>query len=60
MTKPVLTALIERVTQRDSPLAAELHAQIKVATEGREFGLVFNRHVPETVELPGRKLRVLG
>jgi adenine-specific DNA-methyltransferase len=58
VTKPLLTALVDRVAELDPALASEIRAQVKLVTEGREFGLVFNQHVPETVELPGRQVRV--
>jgi adenine-specific DNA-methyltransferase len=52
-----LTELISRVERKDPELAAELAAQIKTLTDRREFGLNFERHIPESVELPGRKIR---
>jgi adenine-specific DNA-methyltransferase len=52
-----LTELINRVQQRDPDLARELAAQVKSLMDLREFGLNFERHVPETVELPGRRVR---
>jgi adenine-specific DNA-methyltransferase len=52
-----LTELISRVERKNPELAAELAAQVKMLTDRREFGLNFERHIPESVELPGRKVR---
>src|SRR4051812_23370359 len=52
-----LTELIARVERVDADLAAELASEVKVLGDRREFGLNFERHVPETVELPRRKVR---
>lgn len=38
-------------------LAEELRREFDVLAERRSFGLNFERHVPEAVELPGRKVR---
>lgn len=51
-----LTDLIAQ-TKRESPrLGAELEREIHSRTQ-RTFGLVFERHQPEKVELPGRPVR---
>ena len=52
-----LTELISRVERKDPELAGELAAQVKTLTNRREFGLNFERHIPESVELPGRKVQ---
>ena len=52
-----LTELIARVELNDPDLAKEISAQLKVLSDRREFGLNFERHVPETVELPRRRIR---
>lgn len=52
-----LTELISRVERNDPELAKELTTQFKVLNERREFGLNFERHIPESVELPGRRIR---
>lgn len=52
-----LTELLRRVEQRDPALAKELASEVKVLSGRRAFGLNFERHVPETVELPGRRVR---
>ena len=43
---------------KDPQLAADLEGEIRQLTQGRRFGLVFERHQPEGVELPGRPIRV--
>lgn len=52
-----LTDLLHKARQSDPALAADLEREIKHLTERRAFGLNFERHTPETVELPGRKVR---
>jgi len=52
-----LTDLIDRVQQKDPALAKELTVQVRALLDRREFGLNFERHAPETVQLPGRRLR---
>ena len=52
-----LSDLIARVKARDSTLGAELEREFKVLASRRAFGLNFERHRPESVELPGRALR---
>jgi adenine-specific DNA-methyltransferase len=53
-----LNALIKRVEGTDSALAGELRKQIEAITKRREFGLVFERHLPESVALANRLIRV--
>lgn len=55
----LIDSLLSRVRDSDPSLADDLRRAIKSVTADREFGLVFNRHLPETVELPGRAVRVL-
>src|SRR5580658_9516414 len=38
-------------------LADDLRREFDALTDRRAFGLNFERHVPEAVELPGRKVR---
>ena len=52
-----LTDLLAQVDRLDAGLAADLSAEVKVLTGRRAFGLNFERHQPETVELPGRPVR---
>lgn len=53
----LIDSLLDRVRSQDASLADDLRRAIKSVTAEREFGLVFNRHLPETVELPGRAVR---
>lgn len=43
--------------QSDQALAKELASEVKALSGRRAFGLNFERHVPETVELPVRRVR---
>lgn len=52
-----LTELLREVERKDARLAADLAREYKVLSERRAFGLNFERHVPETVDLPGRPIR---
>ena len=49
--------LIRQVAAQSPDLAAELEREVSVLSERRAFGLNFERHTPEEVELPGRPLR---
>lgn len=53
-----LSTLLDRVDRLDAVLARDLAAEVRKATAGAEYGLVFERHVPESVELPGTRVRV--
>ena len=52
-----LTDLLREVERTDPALAADLTAEYAALSGRREFGLNFERHAPETVELPGRAAR---
>lgn len=52
-----LSNLLRLVGQKDAQLAADLANEVKALSERREFGLNFERHTPEDVELPGRLVR---
>lgn len=52
-----LTDLIARTKAKDSDLGNELEREFKALTGRRAFGLNFERHRPESVELPGRPIR---
>ncbi|MEV1295810.1 DNA methyltransferase [Pseudonocardia sp. NPDC049635] len=52
-----LSNLLRAVEATDPQLAADLAKEIKALSERRAFGLNFERHTPETVELPGRSVR---
>src|SRR6056297_3660487 len=52
-----LSDLLRQVEGNDSQLAADLRREFDQLRKRRAFGLNFERHVPETVELPGRTVR---
>jgi adenine-specific DNA-methyltransferase len=52
-----LTDLIAQAKMKDSALGQELEREFKVLSSRRSFGLNFERHRPENVELPGRPVR---
>ncbi|MCI5050488.1 MAG: hypothetical protein MRY32_09220 [Rickettsiales bacterium] len=52
-----LTDLIARAKAKDAELGIELEKEFKVLSSRRSFGLNFERHRPESVELPGRPVR---
>jgi len=52
-----LTDLIARAKAKDPALGNELDREFKALASRRAFGLNFERHRPESVELPGRPIR---
>lgn len=52
-----LTDLIAEVKAKDSQLGADLDREFKVLSSRLPFGLNFERHRPEAVELPQRPVR---
>ncbi|MGJ7458169.1 site-specific DNA-methyltransferase [Halomonas sp. RA08-2] len=52
-----LTDLIAQAKARDAELGKELEREFKTLANRRSFGLNFERHRPESVELPGRPVR---
>ncbi|XCB30441.1 hypothetical protein RQN30_03290 [Arcanobacterium hippocoleae] len=50
-----LTDLMRQLHATDPQLGADLESEIRALTKRRSFGLVFERHQPEAVELPGIK-----
>jgi adenine-specific DNA-methyltransferase len=52
-----LTDLIAQAKARDPALGLELEREFQVLSSRRSFGLNFERHLPESVELPGRPIR---
>src|SRR4051794_20680295 len=52
-----LTELLRQVKAKDLQLGADLEAEVKVLSSRRAFGLNFERHRPEAVELPQRPIR---
>ena len=52
-----LNDLIRQVGLINPTLAADLQREVGALADRRSFGLNFERHVPEVVELPGRPVR---
>ena len=52
-----LSSLLRQVGKQDPQLAADLKREVDALSGRRAFGLNFERHIPETVELPGRPVR---
>jgi len=52
-----LTDLIAQAKTKELALGQELEREFKVLSSRRSFGLNFERHRPESVELPGRPVR---
>ena len=52
-----LTELIAQVARTDAVLADDLRREVEALSSRRPFGLNFERHVPESVQLPSRKIR---
>ena len=52
-----LSNLLQQVETQDSQLATDLKREMEALSGRRAFGLNFERHIPETVELPHRPVR---
>ena len=52
-----LSNLLRQVETQAPQLAADLKREIEALSGRRAFGLNFERHIPETIELPDRPLR---
>jgi adenine-specific DNA-methyltransferase len=52
-----LTDLIQKAKQKDPQLGTDLEREFRVLSERVPFGLNFERHKPEAVELPQRPVR---
>lgn len=52
-----LSDLLSQLRGTDPTLAKELEREVAALADRRAFGLNFERHVPEAVELPGRRVR---
>jgi len=52
-----LNDLLRELRNREPALARDLEREVAALADRRAFGLNFERHVPEAVELPGRKVR---
>lgn len=52
-----LDALLNKLSETDPDTAKNIRREVDTLTHERKFGLVFNEHAPETVELHGRMVR---
>ncbi len=52
-----LNDLLYQLRKNEPELARDLEREFEVLADRRSFGLNFERHVPEAVELPGRRVR---
>ncbi|MHB8539265.1 MAG: site-specific DNA-methyltransferase [Candidatus Dormibacteria bacterium] len=52
-----LNDLLFQLRSKEPEIAKELEREFAALADRRAFGLNFERHVPEAVELPGRKVR---
>ena len=52
-----LTDLLKRTKDMDAELGRELEQEFKALSDRRAFGLNFERHKPEMIELPSRAIR---
>ncbi len=52
-----LTDLIAQVKAKVPQMGADLEREFRALSSRREFGLNFERHMPESVELPQRPVR---
>lgn len=52
-----LTNLLRELEKSDPRLAADIEREVATLSDRRAFGLNFERHTPESVELPGRPIR---
>ena len=52
-----LNDLIRQLRLKDPALADDMEREVSALADRRTFGLNFERHTPEAVELPGRRVR---
>ncbi len=52
-----LSNLLQQVEKQDPQLANDLKREVEALSGRRAFGLNFERHIPETIELPQRQAR---
>jgi adenine-specific DNA-methyltransferase len=52
-----LNDLLRELRTREPSLARDLEREVSALADRRAFGLNFERHLPEVVELPGRRVR---
>ena len=50
-----LNDLIRQLATKDPALARDIEKEVKALADRRAFGLNFERHTPEAVDLPGRR-----
>ncbi len=50
-----LNDLIRQLATKDAALARDIEREVKALADRRAFGLNFERHTPEAVDLPGRR-----
>lgn len=50
-----LNDLIRQLATKDAALARDIEKEVKALADRRAFGLNFERHTPEAVDLPGRR-----
>ena len=51
-----LNDLLRHLRSANEPLAKDIEREVQALADRRAFGLNFERHVPEAVELPGRRV----
>ena len=49
--------LIRQIAATNPELASDIEREVDALADRRAFGLNFERHTPEEVELPGRPVR---
>lgn len=52
-----LNDLLRQLRTEHEPLAKDIEREVQALADRQAFGLNFERHVPEAVELPGRRVR---
>jgi adenine-specific DNA-methyltransferase len=52
-----LTELLAQLAESNPDLANDIRHEMEILNRRRPFGLNFERHVPETVQLPNRRVR---
>lgn len=52
-----LSELLRQARNADPQLGADLETEFAALKRQRTFGLIFETHQPEAVELPGRRIR---
>lgn len=52
-----MNELLRELRDKEPALAKDLEKEVAALTDRRAFGLNFERHMPEAVELPGRRVR---